>query len=277
MIISQLELGPPVEDSTIERSPVICSEHQDQLEVHSRESPTVGWFLGMADPSDKRCLKKTIRRTTLNYDELATLLTKVESVVSSRPLTYMEDDQNRVSYTLSPSHLTNGQRIIDSPNEIISTNSALTKQAKHHWHLLQQFTNQWKKTYLLSLQERQTQITRNPKRAEIAVGDVVILRNDSTQIMFWKLALVEELLPGKDGIVRAAWVKVANAESNPRIFTRSVKHLVPRELNANSQAELPLESEQKMCIPPAVNDKESHLRLRWIVAIRGELHWKLYS
>ena len=132
MIISQLELGPPVEDSTIERSPVICSEHQDQLEVHSRESPTVGWFLGMADPSDKQCLKKTIRRTTLNYDELATLLNKVESVVSSRPLTYMEDDQNRVSYTLSPSHLTNGQRIIDSPNEIISTNSALTKQAKHH-------------------------------------------------------------------------------------------------------------------------------------------------
>lgn len=143
----------------------------------------------------------------LNYDELATSLTEVESVINSRPLTHEEDDQDGVSYTLSPSHLINGQRIIDSPNgghfEVISTNSSLTKQAKHHRHL-QQFTNQQKKTYLLSLQERHTQITRNHKGAEIAVGDVVILRNDTTPRMFWKLALDEELLPGRDGIVRAA-------------------------------------------------------------------------
>lgn len=143
----------------------------------------------------------------LNYDELATSLTEVESVINSRPLTHVEDDQDGVSYTLSPSHLINGQRIIDSPNgghfEVISTNSSLTKRAKHHQHL-QQFTNRRKKTYLLSLQERHTQITRNHKGAEIAVGDVVILRNDSTPRMFWKLALDKELLPGRDGIVRAA-------------------------------------------------------------------------
>ena len=109
------------------------------------------------------------------------------------------------------------------------------------------------------------------------MGDVVILRNDSTPRMFWKLALVEELLPGRDGIVRAARVKVANAERNPRIFTRSVKHLVLLELNANSQAEVPVESEQEVYIPPAANDNESRLRPRRIAAIRGELLRKLYS
>jgi len=75
--------------------------------------------------------------------------------------------------------------------------------------------------------------------------------------MFWKLALVEELLPGRDGIVKAAQVKIVNAEQNCRIFTRSVKHLVLLELNANSQTKLPVESEQEVCIPPAANDNDS--------------------
>ena len=112
---------------------------------------------------------------------------------------------------------------------------------------------------MLSLQERHIQITRNHKRAEIAVGEVVILRNNSTSRMFWKLALVEELLPGRDGIVKAAQVKIVNTEQNCRIFTRSVKHLVLLELNANSQTKLPVESEQEVCIPPD-NDNDSPLK-----------------
>lgn len=46
------------------------------------------------------------------------------------------------------------------------------------------------------------------------------------------------------------------------------KHLVPLELNANSQTKVPVESEQEVCIPSAVNDNESHLRPRRIAAIR---------
>ena len=49
--------------------------------------------------------------------------------------------------------------------------------------------------------------------------------------MFWKLAKVEELLPGRDGLVRAAIVKVVNSDKRPRLM-RSVKHLYPIEVNA---------------------------------------------
>ena len=132
----------------------------------------------------------------------------METVINSRPLTYVEDDQDGVSYTLSPSHLVNGRQVANTPNdchfEIMSTNSSLTQRARHHRHLLQQFTGQWRKMYLLNLRERHSQNSRNRKGADVAVGDVVILKNDSTNRMFWKLAKVERLLTGKDGIVRAA-------------------------------------------------------------------------
>ena len=49
--------------------------------------------------------------------------------------------------------------------------------------------------------------------------------------MFWKLAKVEELLPGRDGHIRAAIVKVVNSDKRPRLM-RSMKHLYPIEVNA---------------------------------------------
>ena len=104
--------------------------------------------------SVKRCKKKSLVRTTFSYGELNTLLAEIESVVNSKPLTYVEDNQDGVSYTLSPLHLINGWGVTNTPNdshfEVVSTNESLTQRARHHHHLLRQFTDQWKKTQLNS-------------------------------------------------------------------------------------------------------------------------------
>lgn len=50
--------------------------------------------------------------------------------------------------------------------------------------------------------------------AKFKVGDVVILKNDSVARAFWELAKVEELLPERDGIVRAAIVTVPRGTSS---------------------------------------------------------------
>ena len=62
------------------------------------------------------------------------------------------------------------------------------------------------------------------------VGDVVLLQNDSTKRVLWKLALVRELLPGLDGRIRAAVVQVAGSRN---LWKRSVKHLIPIEVRSN--------------------------------------------
>lgn len=47
---------------------------------------------------------------------------------------------------------------------------------------------------------------------EIPVGGIVLLKNDSSTGVFWKLAKVEELIPGADEKIRAAIVRVGNSE-----------------------------------------------------------------
>ena len=71
----------------------------------------------------------------------------------------------------------------------------------------------------------------------IAVGDMVILRNDNTRRMFWKLAKGEELLPSSDDVVRSARVRVNGEGGEPITLRRPIQHLIPLEVKANTREE----------------------------------------
>lgn len=125
----------------------------------------------------KRTLRKVIGRSCLSFEELSTLLTEVEGIVNARPLTYVHDDQDGISFALSPSQLINGRRIQPTPNsshfEIISTNESLTRRVKHQRRLLNQFTATWRRDYLFNLRESHAAITsKKRENPNIAVGDV---------------------------------------------------------------------------------------------------------
>ena len=69
----------------------------------------------------------------------------------------------------------------------------------------------------------------------IAAGNIVILENESTLRIFWKLAEVEELIPSCDKIVRSAKISVLN-EINKKIvyLRRPIQHLISLEINRES-------------------------------------------
>lgn len=98
--------------------------------------------------SIKKPLKKILGRSTLSFDVIRTVLVEIEGVLNSRPLTYMYDDEESISYPLTPSDLIYGRRITSTPNaahyEFISTNQSLARKSCHHKHVLQQLTNQWR-------------------------------------------------------------------------------------------------------------------------------------
>eukprot|EP00794_Sanderia_malayensis_P021467 gene21467-biopygen1183 len=190
--------------------------------------------------SVKRCLNKVIGQANLTYYELSTLVTEVESVINARPLKYIADNTDGITYALTPSQLINGRNLQCLPSEntteILSTYESLSKRGRYHRRLLAQFTNKWKKEYLMSLLQafRPQGVSKEPV---INVNDIVLLRNDQKKRNFWKLAKVINLFKGKDGSVRAAKVQVASTEGK-KVLNRALKLLIPLEIptnNANDQ------------------------------------------
>ena len=173
--------------------------------------------------------------SVVSYEELCTLLTEVETVINSCPLTYVSDNQDGISSVLTPSHLINGRRITTTPNdhhfEIVSTFESLTKKVKHHRHLLTQFTKQWKNDYLFNLRENHTVKMRRSEQPAVKTGDVVIVKDDVTKRLFWKLAVVTDVIRGNNNQIRAAVVRVADPQGKTSLLRRSIKHLYPRSIN----------------------------------------------
>ena len=79
------------------------------------------------------------------------------------------------------------------------------------WHLCQNlvchFWQRWSGEYLVALNRYNK--WHHPTR-NVAVGDVVVLREDGTIPTNWPLARVIQIHPGKDDLVRVVTVKTAN-------------------------------------------------------------------
>jgi len=123
----------------------------------------------------------------LNYSELQTILTEVENVINSRPPTYIFDDQEGISYPLTPSQLINGRNLAMMPHEgyyeVISTYESLSRRANYNRKVLSQFSNRWKNEYLLNLLEAYRP-KGSRKKPVINIGDIFILRNDHEKRVF---------------------------------------------------------------------------------------------
>ena len=89
----------------------------------------------------------------------------------AKPLTYVYDDLDGINYALTPSHLINGSRLQNTPNsshfEIVSTHESLTQRSRHQKRLLNQFTETWRKDYLVSLCETHAARSRRKKALEL--------------------------------------------------------------------------------------------------------------
>ncbi|XP_074624347.1 uncharacterized protein LOC141882270 [Acropora palmata] len=185
----------------------------------------------------KRTLKKVIGQSSLSFEGLNTLLVEVEGIVNARPLTYLYDDLDGINFALTPSHLINGRCLQNTPNsshfEIVSTHKSLTRKLQRQKRLLNHFTETWRKDYLVSLRETHAASSRKNGDPGIAVGDVVLLQNDSTKRVLWKLAIVKELLPGSDDRYRAAVIQVAVSRT---LLKRSIKPFIPIEVKSSLDA-----------------------------------------
>ncbi|XP_028404076.1 uncharacterized protein LOC114526748 [Dendronephthya gigantea] len=65
----------------------------------------------------KRCLKKVIGHASLSFEEMSTLLIEVEATLNNRPITNVYNEEEGVSYLLTPAKLIYGRNIATTPKD----------------------------------------------------------------------------------------------------------------------------------------------------------------
>ena len=106
------------------------------------------WFGGLFERmigTVKRSMRKVLGNAKLNFEELVTILTEIESTINNRPLTYQYDDLLEV---LTPSHLLCGRRISSLSKQVDTSfdendNENQSNMTKRFLYLSRQLTHFW--------------------------------------------------------------------------------------------------------------------------------------
>ena len=187
--------------------------------------------------SAKRCLRKAIGRNSLTFDELQTLVTEVEGVLNSRPLTYVYDSD--ITEPLTPSHLLVGYRILTLPDPSSLEDPAddysrekLTRRAAHLNQALNKFWRRWKREYLLELRELHRVREHRGTPYDLRPGEVVTVYDEGHPRGMWRLGRIETLVPASDGKVRGVSVRVMSKGGRAELVRRPIQLIYPLEIHS---------------------------------------------
>lgn len=171
-------------------------------------APHHGGIYEAAVKSVKHHLIRVIGETTLTFEEYQTILSQVESYVNSRPIHALSNDPTDLN-ALSPGHFLIGEPLVGIPetNDFRETPENRLDRWEHLQKMQQHFWERWTNEYLGTLINRSKwrEKTRN-----IQEGDLVILKEENIAPMKWKLARIQEVLPGKDDLVRTVILRTSD-------------------------------------------------------------------
>ncbi|BES88383.1 Retrotransposon protein [Nesidiocoris tenuis] len=195
---------------------------QRKIEYHfnSPASPWKGGLWEAAVKSFKTHLLKISHNQLLTYEEMLTLLVRIEAVLNSRPLCPLDStDPDAAPHFLTPGHFLIGTALLCPPeHDFMDINETHLERWQRVQQAAQQFWRRWSAEYLNTLIQRRKW---NVHRAPLQVGDPVFILQEQTPPLDWPLARVIRLLPGRDGVSRTAIVRTATG-----VLTRPVARLV---------------------------------------------------
>jgi len=178
--------------------------HEVEWSFIPPNAPHMGGLWEAAVKSFKSLLVKTAGSQKFTFEEFTTLLTRIEAVLNSRPISALSDDPNDL-VPLTAGHFLRGAPLLsipEPPKENISlVNRWERLKALHH-----QFSLRWKAEYLHELQKRRKWQKPQPN---LAKDDLVVIKEDGLGPTEWRIGRIIELHPGRDGHVRVVTIKTS--------------------------------------------------------------------
>ncbi|XP_072755797.1 uncharacterized protein [Anoplolepis gracilipes] len=161
----------------------------------------------MGDLPGSRVIPARPFKAALTFEEANTLITQIEVILNSRPLTALFSDYDDLN-CLTPNHFLIGNSLTSYP-ELDLEHLKINKLSR--WQLLermrQQFWKRWTLEYLSNLQARtKWQTNREPP---IEIGQLVLCKEEGLPPLKWALGRIQEVCLGKDNVTRVVVVKTA--------------------------------------------------------------------
>jgi hypothetical protein len=169
------------------------------------------WEAGVK--SVKYHLKRVVGTTTLTLEEFQTFLCQIEACLNSRPLCTMSTDPTDFE-VLTPGHFLIGEPMVAIPEPDL-THLKINQLSR--WQLTQQMVQHyWRRWSAEFLSNQQQRFRWKTKRANLQVGDLVIIKDKDEFLppTKWRRGRVTQVHTASDGCVRDATVKTANGEIN---------------------------------------------------------------
>ena len=160
--------------------------------------------------STKTIMTSILKGQRLTDELFHTTLCIVEEILNDRPLTKTSTD-SRDLQPLTPNMLLAGRRCLSLPPGVFQKTDLYSRR---YWrqanYLADTFWRSWLSEYLPTLQQRSKWLT--PKE-NLKENDLVLVSDDNVPRGQWPLGIVTEVMPGADGLVRAAKVKFSTLRS----------------------------------------------------------------
>lgn len=159
------------------------------------------WEAGVK--STKFHLTNITKDHVLTYEEMNTVLCRVEAVLNSRPLTALSTDTDDLQ-ALTPAHFLVGSSLLSPPENCDDSKLLPTQRWLLVQRMAQHFWKRWSSEYLTRLQQRPKWCTKKPV---MKVGDLVLIKDENLPPLQWKMGRIKVIHPSKDGLARAATVQ----------------------------------------------------------------------
>ena len=156
----------------------------------------------------KRLLRRTLKKSCLDSEEMTTVLVDCESIINSRPITFLADNDNEIA-PLTPSHFLKETKEIGVLDLDKIENCDWNKRYAYRVKLMECFRERFRNEYLGALVQHKNNVNEPSK---ISIGDLVFIGYDNLKRVEWPLAKVKDLIMGRDGNVRVARLVTADGE-----------------------------------------------------------------
>ncbi|GBN05766.1 hypothetical protein AVEN_26100-1, partial [Araneus ventricosus] len=164
-------------------------------------SPWWGGFWERLIGMLKIILRRILGKARLTYEELYTIVCDSESVINSRPLTYLSEDQEDL-VALTPAMFLQEIKENGVPDLDVIDSQRMNRRFAYRQSIRQELRKRFRIECLGQLRN----FSQSQKEDVIKESDIDLIGDTNSKGIYWPLAKVMKLIPGRDGRVRVVEV-----------------------------------------------------------------------